>query len=146
MLSSDTGSTKAIGLFNDFFASDGLYYWIAFMADVLAILNELSSQLQAKDLHVSFVPSIVSAHVSSLRASFLSGTGVGMIETPRLKTLVSLLGAVDDISNDMDIAAVHASCVNYVERVVECVNVRFPSATSKVFCKFARLYPEQNNS
>jgi len=61
VLSTDLGTAKAFSMFNDYVGCNGLYYWLAFMADVLCIVNELSAQLQAKDLHVTLVPSIVAA-------------------------------------------------------------------------------------
>ena len=76
MLSKDLGTAKAFTLFNDYFSSNGFYYWLAFMADVLGVVNDLSSQLQAKDLHVTLVPFIVAAQVANLTTSFISTAGV----------------------------------------------------------------------
>jgi hypothetical protein len=142
VLFEDQDTAKAYKLFNDFFGNNGFYYWLAFMADVLSIVNELSAQLQAKELHVTLVPAIVAAQVANLTTSFVSNAGVGKIQTPRLKTLPDMLGGLVNITDDMSILPVHDACVEYVQRLINCINIRFPSATSEIFSKFACLYPE----
>ncbi|OQR85442.1 hypothetical protein ACHHYP_11820 [Achlya hypogyna] len=126
VLKKDTNTVVAQTLFKDFFSNAGFYFWVACMADILAIVNILSKALQSESLHVTSVPSVVEASVKQLHDAFLSGNGVKAVTTPSVRLWRHRVGNYEEIEQEPSVVDAYLQCVSYVGRFICEIKTRFP--------------------
>ncbi|KDO18657.1 hypothetical protein SPRG_16003 [Saprolegnia parasitica CBS 223.65] len=139
----DESKTVAGATLSNTLYDEGFHYGLAFMNDVLCMLNQLSRSLQGEDLLITCVPDYVCTTTRQLAATFLADRAVGTIATPSLnKWKTRMAGEFDDYCASETVCLAHCEGVEYVRRLVKAIGDRFPIETSKTFKAFSCLFIE----
>jgi hypothetical protein len=124
-----------------YYTTLGFKYWVAYMCDIIAMLNALSKQLQSSTLHITTVATVVEGTDRQLTDAFVARSLADVPPTPSLRRFFGTIANVEDVLTSDSCVKAHASCVSYVQRLIGCIIVRFPTDTSEVFTAFSVLYP-----
>jgi len=138
VLQADKVAATASHLYDKYFATDTFYYWVAFMNDVMGVINGLSKSLQAKKLNIVAVHPVVAETVRQLELAF--GAAAPLAE-PSTTSLTDAVGRYK--SNEVgtcvwaeSLGNVSMHCVSFISRLARAstfVSRSRPTASSLPF-------------
>jgi len=110
-------------------ASVGFQVWVAYMADVIAILNGFSKSLQAADTRIVTVSSLVTTCVKRLGSMFPASLKLAAAATPALRDLSCRLGPIASEETEAAIVETSSQCTLFVKRLIDGIEARSPPET-----------------